>query len=205
MHIRAALFGFLTFCLVNATVSVKAQTSPTTSPSTIDARTPPEAIPTERVNTDNNGLTKPGRAALYSAIIPGAGQIYNKHYWKVPVIYAVGAGIGYAIVFNHREYMAYKQSYEAELDGNPDTEPLRPGSVNFLRLNRNAYHNDRDLSIIIAVLAYGMNIVEANVGAHLNEFDVSDDLSLRWSPSVQYIAAGPVPVPGISLNLHLKK
>lgn len=193
--ILTGLGSFLTFAqAVNATPdSVKVNNSiPATAPKA------------------KEGMTKPNRAALYSAILPGAGQFYNKHYWKVPVIYAIGGALGYFIVTNNREYKRFSKAYGLRIDGDSttldefDTIYPSPNGEAFLKNNRDYYRRNRDLSIILAVLAYGMNIVEANVGAHLNDFDISDDLSLNVQPNVLYIAGNPG-VPALSLNLHFKK
>lgn len=201
MQVRAALFGLITFCLVSYSVSVEAQTVTATPDSAVVTRN--ADITPEKVNKP--GLSKPARAALYSAILPGAGQFYNKDYWKVPVVYAVGGTLGYFIVSNHRNFKSYEQAYLYSIDNNPETVPGEVGNSNTLRNGRDFYRRNRDLTIIFSVLAYGLNVMEANVGAHLNEFDISDDLSLNVQPAVQFAATAKAPVPAISLNLRLKK
>jgi len=210
MRLKAVLFVLVTFWGLNHSVSVSAQIV-TTKQDTARI-TPPKPDPNADriVKTENDkGLSKPGRAALYSAIIPGAGQVYNGHYWKVPVIYAIGGVLTYFIITNDQNYQDYRLAYLNETDGNPNTVPTLDGeatalSANSLRNDRDYYRRNRDLSIILAVLAYGMNVMEANVGAHLNEFDISDDLSMNWQPSVQFASFGERPVPGLSLHFRLK-
>lgn len=213
MRLKAVLFGFITFGGLNHSVLVSAQTV-TARPDSIVVATPKQNPDQDRIvkTEKDKGLSKPGRAALYSAIIPGAGQVYNGHYWKVPVIYAVGGTLGYLIVDNNKKYQDYRLSYAFETDDDPATEQFiksKDGQVlnlstNALRNGRDLYRRNRDLSFILLVLAYGLNVMEANVGAHLNEFDISDDLSMHWQPSVQFASFGAQPAPGLSLHFRLK-
>lgn len=128
----------------------------------------------------------PVRASVYSAILPGAGQIYNRKYWKVPVIYAAFAGLGYLAKWNDDRYDTYRTAYRFRVDGNPETVDgfTEVYSDNDLKLLRDYYRRNRDLSLIFAGLVYVLNIVDASVDAHLFYFDVSDNLSLNISPSV---------------------
>ena len=121
------------------------------------------------------------------------------------MIYAVGGTLGYFIVENNRQYKRYLNAYLTTIDNDPNTVSPIPETQQTLRNNRDFYRRNRDLTIIFAFIAYGLNVMEANVGAHLNEFDISDDLSLNVQPAVQYAAFGQAPVPALSLNLRLKK
>lgn len=212
MNLRGVLFALLSFCLLTPTVSVFAQTAPT-RPDSTKVVGPPENPEGRIIKTEKDkGLSKPGRAALYSAIIPGAGQFYNKHYWKVPVIYVVGGTIGYFIVSNDQSYQEYQKAYKYSIDNDANTVPMvelkgKPTTItSAAALNgRNYYRRNRDLSIIIAFIAYGLQVMEANVGAHLNDFDVSDDLSLNWQPQMINVSQpGFRPAPGLSFNFRLK-
>ncbi|MBK0404758.1 hypothetical protein I5M27_17320 [Adhaeribacter sp. BT258] len=211
MRLKAVLFGFITFCGLNHSVFVSAQTVTARTDSAIVATPKPDPDKDRIIKTEKDkGLSKPGRAALFSAVLPGLGQVYNGHYWKVPVIYAVGGTLGYLIVWNNDRYQDYSQAYLYSIDNNTETEPTIKDeatslSTNALRNGRDLYRRNRDLSVILLVLAYGLNIMEANVGAHLNEFDISDDLSMNWQPSIQYAAFGTQPTPGLSLHFRLKK
>jgi hypothetical protein len=211
MLVRAVLFGFLSFCLLNPTVSALAQTV-TAQPDTAVVATPPANPDADRIikTEKDKGLSKPGRAALFSAIIPGAGQVYNGHYWKVPIIYAVGGALGYFIVTHNKDYQDYRQAYLYSIDdASAGTTPTLEGkptnlSASTLLNGRDFYRRNRDLTIILSVLAYGLNVMEANVGAHLNEFDISDDLSLNWQPGLQFSQLNQSPTPGITLNFRFK-
>ncbi|MFC5270429.1 DUF5683 domain-containing protein [Adhaeribacter terreus] len=213
MRLKAVLFGFITFCGLNYSVFVSAQTVTARTDSTVVATPNPDPNKDRIVKTEKDkGLSKPGRAALFSAVLPGLGQVYNGHYWKVPVIYAVGGTLGYFYYTNNQNYQDYRTAYENEIDGDPNTvQQIKNNdgqvvtlSVNALRNNRDFYRRNRDLTVIFSVLAYGLNIMEANVGAHLNEFDISDDLSMHWQPSVQFASFGAQPAPGLSLHFRLK-
>ena len=135
-------------------------------------------------------MSRPMQAALLSAVLPGAGQAYNKKYWKVPIVYAGVAGFGYAIVNNHKIYVNYRNALIINNDDDPNTANPFPGVGNDgLKRIRDAYRRYRDLSIILSIVFYGLNIADAVVDAHLADFDVSPDLSASLKPVL-------IPVPG---------
>lgn len=113
---------------------------------------------------------RPAVAVRASLILPGAGQFYNKSYWKIPLVWA---GIGTCVYFaidNNNQYLYYQQAY---IDN-----PQNAG----LRVFRDSYRRNRDFSIILGALAYTLTAIEAYTDAHLKHFDVSDDLSLHLYP-----------------------
>ena len=119
------------------------------------------------------------KAMLYSAVCPGLGQIYNKKYWKLPIVY-VGIGVAaYFIVTNQQYYNTYKDAVT-----NPKNQYYGFYSPSDLSSIIDYYHKDRDLSVIIAAGVYLLQIVDANVDAQMNSFNVSDDISLHFSPSL---------------------
>lgn len=130
----------------------------------------------------------PKVAVLLSAVVPGAGQFYNKKYWKIPVVWA-GLGVcGYFIRSNHILYRDYKDALLQRVDTNI-TEPdkyLDIYSTDQLITLQDQYRQNRDLFIIVTSLVYVLNIVDALVDAHLYTFDVSDDLSINWQPYYNY-------------------
>ncbi|MFS4448851.1 DUF5683 domain-containing protein [Maribacter sp. 2307UL18-2] len=148
----------------------------------------------------------PSKAAFYSAVLPGLGQIYNKRYWKVPIVYgALGAGI-YAYTFYNGEYQRFRTAFKRRRAGFADDEfinviPL-PGDDRLERL-QNAKQNERDLALLVTIIIYALNIVDANVDAHLKQFNINDDLS--WDMNLQpYLEANPIdgnPNYGMSLTL----
>ncbi len=143
----------------------------------------------------------PKKATIYSAILPGLGQAYNKKYWKIPLIYAGFGTIGYFIGWNNGFYSTYKQAYSDLTDGDPATDSYLDLDVtqyydlenptdfnNFktgLSKQSEYYRRNRDLLIISMVGFYGLNIIDASVDAHLFDFDISEDLTLNWQPAVK--------------------
>jgi hypothetical protein len=143
----------------------------------------------------------PKRATIYSAILPGLGQAYNKKYWKIPIIYAGFGTIGYFIGWNNGYYKTYKLAYSDLTDDDPATDSYLDLEAtqyydlenstdynNFksgLSKQQDYYRRNRDLLIISIVGFYGLNLIDASVDAHLFDFDISEDLSLNWQPSVQ--------------------
>ena len=153
--------------------------------------------------TDSLSLKhSPSKAALLSAVLPGAGQVYNKKYWKVPVIYAGFATLGYFIKFNNDNYQDFKDAYIARVDGDESTTDEYVGIYSDQDLQRlkDFYRRNRDLSFVGITLLYVLNIVDASVDAHLFYFNVNDDLTLRWQPGVSNVSG--TYTPGINLALQ---
>lgn len=146
----------------------------------------------------------PKKAAIMSAILPGLGQAYNHKYWKIPIIYAGMAGLGYVVKFNNDYYQRFRKAYVYRVDGDPLTVDAYEGEYTESNLNtlQEFYHRNRDLSIIGCAAFYVLNIIDATVDAHLYYFDVSDDLSLKINPSA--FIAGNQQAMGIRLSLTLK-
>ncbi len=142
----------------------------------------------------------PRKASLYSAILPGMGQAYNRKYWKIPLIYAGFGAFGYFIGWNNRNYTTSRQAYKDLTDKDPLTESYKnlkqiiyfdlnnPSSVANLKQglisSQDYYRRNRDLLVIITAAFYGLNIIDASVDAHFFNWDISDDLSFRWEPSL---------------------
>jgi hypothetical protein len=147
------------------------------------------------------------KAAIMSALIPGAGQIYNKAYWKVPLLYGGIAALVYFIDFNQKNYKIFKTAYIYNNDLDSSTrvdQDLSNYSNDDLLVRKDYYRRNRDLCYIIAGVVYVLNIVDAYVDAHLKDFDVGDDLSLRTHPYFNITGNGS-PVAGISLCLKIGK
>jgi len=126
----------------------------------------------------------PAKAAFYSAVLPGLGQAYNKKYWKIPIVYAgIGAGI-YFYVKNDQDYNRFRDAYKRRLAGFTDDEFWGDGDTAIISDKRlidaqKSSQKDKDLSVVVAVAFYLLNIIDANVDAHLRQFNVNDDLSLE--------------------------
>jgi hypothetical protein len=121
-----------------------------------------------------------------SAALPGLGQIYNKKYWKVPIIYAAFAVDFYAYTSNQKGYSTYKKAYLYRTDGNATTIDEFEGLLDdaTIKNERDEFRKYRDLNFIIAAGIYVLNIIDASVDAHLFYFDVSEDLSMQINPAM---------------------
>lgn len=139
----------------------------------------------------------PSRAVWLAAIVPGLGQIYNKKYWKLPLLYGGFAGLIYAISWNGRMYNDYKNAYLDITDNNPNTTSylnfLTPDQrksydtawlTSALKTRVDMFRRYRDLSVICAIGLYALSIVDAFVDAELSDFDVSPDLSMKIAPAI---------------------
>lgn len=126
--------------------------------------------------------TEPRKASIMSACLPGLGQVYNSKYWKVPIIYAGLGGLGYMFVLNNEEYNYFRQNLIREADDDPATLNATRYDVDQLQTLKVTYRKRRDVAAIGIALLYILNIIDANVDAHLKTFDVSDDLSISIDP-----------------------
>jgi hypothetical protein len=131
------------------------------------------------------------RAALFSAVVPGLGQAYNKKYWKVPLIYAGFGTLYYFVSTNNTEYQKFRKAliYRNDSDSGTVDEFTNFTDVD-LTTRRDYYRRNRDLSYIIAGVLYTLNIIDAYVDSQLMDFDISDDLSMHSTPALFYIADG---------------
>ncbi|MDQ3073769.1 MAG: DUF5683 domain-containing protein [Bacteroidota bacterium] len=158
----------------------------------------------------------PGRVALHSALIPGWGQLNNGKYdaWqyvKIPVIWGAGFATVSTARWNHKDYIRYRDAYRIRTDGDsltideydPILAPQQGYAENSLLIQRERSRRGRDLFIILTAGVYVLNIIDAYVLAHLNDFDISDDLTLRIHPPLlSNIAGRPVYTMGFSLNFR---
>lgn len=127
---------------------------------------------------------KPGRALSYSLLLPGAGQIYNKKYWKLPIVYAGLGTMVYFIQFNNQEFKRYDNALRERVDNPSDPQDEFVGilSVTGIDSYRKFYDRNLQLSYIGLGIVYLLTGIDAYVDAHLNEFDISKDLSLQLTP-----------------------
>lgn len=135
------------------------------------------------------------RAMWLALVLPGAGQIYNRKYWKLPIIYGGFAGCAYALSWNGKMYKDYAQAYMDIMDNNPNTnsyQDLLPPNHNYtdtqlkdiLRKRKDTYRRYRDLSIFAVIGVYLISVIDAYVDAELSNFDISPDLSMRVEPTI---------------------
>ena len=145
----------------------------------------------------------PRKATIRSAIAPGLGQIYNKKYWKAPLVWGalgVTAGIYF---YNVKYYRLLKQAYAYKVNGQDSlVDPeFRNLSAESIRSYRNSFRQNVDYSVLFFILFWGLNVVDATVDAHLKAFNVDDNLSLQIKPGYSEMAN----TAGISLVLNIGK
>lgn len=140
---------------------------------------------------------RPSKAAFYSAILPGLGQAYNKKYWKIPIVYgAIGTSLYFYIDHNNK-YHSYRDAYKRRLAGFNDDQYQYLDDSRLISAQR-FYQRNRDLSLLVTIGFYVLNIVDANVDAHLIQFNVSDKLSMH--PDVYMNDINYKPNVGLTFN-----
>jgi len=151
--------------------------------------TPENIVVEEELDYKPYNALAPAKAAFYSAILPGLGQAYNGKYWKIPIAYA-GLGVGiYFYLNNDEQYDRYRSIYKRRIAGYTDDEFTTPNGTQrvtnegLIRAQR-FYQQNKEISLLVIAGIYALNIIDANVDAHLQQFNVSEDLSLK--PSVNY-------------------
>lgn len=143
----------------------------------------------------------PAKAAFYSAVVPGLGQVYNKKYWKIPIIYAGMAAGVYFYKQQDDEYDRFRDAYKRRLAGYDDDEFQGISDDRLINAQKSAQKN-KSISIIVTVAFYLLNVVDANVDAHLRQYEVSEDLSLQ--PNFDYNQFNAKPQYGMSLTYRFK-
>lgn len=151
----------------------------------------------------------PKKASIYSAVLPGLGQAYNRKYWKIPIIYAGFGAFAYFINQNYSEYQKFKEAYLWKVSG--DTIPIdneyiyKYQTADQLKNGKNYYLRNFELTCILTGVWYIVNILDATVDAHLLDYDINEDLSVHLQPgfSGRTASTGP-PVAGVTLALRFK-
>ncbi len=166
------------------------------------------------IKYSTNEVSRINKATTLAMICPGAGQIYNKSYWRVPIVVGGFATTIYCIDWNNRGYQRFKKAYrlKADYDANPDLYPNGSQdefggryNTSFLKNLRNSYRRNRDLCIILTAGLYILQIVDAHVDAHLRDYDISKDLSVSLSPAIgySYNRMSPYSGGGTTLGMNL--
>mgnify|MGYP001792268992 CR=1 FL=1 len=161
-----------------------------------------------KIKKDTVPKHNPRIATRRSAILPGWGQAYNKEYWKIPLVYGIISIPTILYFYNNSYYKKTKFAFEArfkEANGDPSDVPsideqLKGLGIASLQSYRNSFRRDRDYSILYFLLAWGLQVADATVFAHLKDFDVSNDLSMQLKPLFNPVTRGP----GLSLTVNLK-
>ena len=155
----------------------------------------------------------PSKAAFYSAVLPGLGQAYNKRYWKIPLVWgAIGTGT-YIYLYNDDLYDRTRTAFKRRLagftddefwDANPDDDifPDDPFlSTEALQDAQERYQRDRDLALLITIALYALNIIDANVDAHLKQYNVDENLSLNVQPYLELTPVENYPNYGLAMRI----
>lgn len=151
----------------------------------------------ELIEEKKQFIPDPTRATWLAVIFPGGGQIYNRKYWKLPIIYGGFVGCAYALTWNGQMYEDYSQAYLDIMDDNPNTDSfldlLPPGynveaNMDYLKRvikrKKDTYRRYRDMSVFVFIGVYALSIIDAYVDAELASFDISQDLTMKLEPTV---------------------
>lgn len=190
--LKSIVAVFLFICLVSGNVSAQV---PGDSLSVIEKDEADSIVLTPSKAKD------PKIATLLSVIFPGAGQAYNEKIWKVPIIYGGIITTAYFVEFNNRRYQKFKEALAIVRDPSTGTNPFPSLNKDGIIRNVDYWRRNRDLCYLIFGVIYVLNIVDAQVDAHLSGFDVSDDLTWRLEPSYEVLTAGGKTI-GLSFKLN---
>ncbi len=158
-------------------------------------------------DTVSTAYHSPKKAVVLSAIIPGAGQVYNKKYWKLPVIYALGGYFIYNVSINNSKFLSFRDGFRLLSDSSKGITSLYINNQEYSALqcksNRDLFKRQRDLNIFATVLVYALNLIDANVDGHFYKFEMNNDISLMMKPSIfQFNQNNYI---GLIINCHLIK
>lgn len=135
------------------------------------------------VNYERDKYPVPAKATVYSLLLPGLGQIYNGEFWKVPIYWGLMAGSIHFVVDNNTQYLRWKNIYIQASSDDPDVEKP-PQSAENAKYFRDYYRRLRDYSILAVAVSYLLQVIDANVFAYMQDFEVSEDISMKVAPSV---------------------
>ena len=162
--------------------------------------------------TEINPLA-PAKAAFFSAVLPGLGQAYNKKYWKIPMVYAALGSSLYGYLNSQSAYTEFRNAFKSRRAGfmtdkyyDLNNSGLVPGSPDIsdssLQKAQELAQDNRDLALVVTIGIYALNIIDANVDAHLKQFNVSQDLSFQWSPTLEKSGIDQQWYTGVQLSLR---
>ncbi len=142
-------------------------------------------------------------AALFSAVLPGLGQAYNKKYWKIPIVYAGLGGLGYALYYTASNFTGYRNAYRAQvaIPADPFASYKGVSDEATLKTYRDYYKRSLDVTAICTGVFYILNIVDAAVDGHLFDWNMKDDIHLSWQPTMQTSNYSANAAPGVRLSL----
>lgn len=199
MKCKSALFFIFLLFFIISSYSQEIDSALSDKPTLQTTATPAKSAKVQKHN--------PKLAIALSVVVPGAGQIYNKKWWKVPIIYA-GLGITSYLIYDFSvQTKRYQNEYVYRL--NKEVDKLNPKYAIYTDENvlalKNYYRRNMEISIAACAIIYFLNVIDAAVDAHLFYFDISDDLALSWSPYIGSNSFTPSLQQGVSLAIHFKK
>lgn len=156
-----------------------------------------------------NFMPDPNKSLWYALAFPGLGQIYNRKYWKLPIVYGGVVGVVYAISWNGTKYNDYMRAYRDVTDSNPNTnyhlEVIPYGypessAETYVRNRMNVYRRYRDIAIVVGVAFYAITVIDAFVDAQLAGFDISPDLSMKVRPKIDTQPSTNMPAIGCQMQ-----
>ena len=147
---------------------------------TVFAQTKTDAVLVAKDSLKSNDIDPltPAKAAFFSVVLPGLGQAYNKKYWKIPIVYGALGTSMYFYISNNKNYHKYRDAYKSRLEGYV-TDDLAFLDNNRLIAGQKFYQRNRDLSALVTLAFYALNIIDANVDAALIQFNVDENLSVK--------------------------
>ncbi len=153
----------------------------------------------------------PNKSLWLALTFPGAGQIYNRKYWKLPIIYGGAMGVAYAVSYYGGHYNDYMRGYRDYLDSDPNTnyhlELIPQGypessAGNYVKNRVNSYRRYRDIFIVVGVAVYALSVIDAYVDAQLADFDISTDLSMKVRPKLDVELHTGKPTAGCQMQIY---
>ena len=153
----------------------------------------------------------PNKSLWLALTFPGAGQIYNRKYWKLPIIYGGAMGVAYAVSYYGGRYNDYMRGYRDYLDTDPNTnyhlELIPQGypessAGNYVKNRVNSYRRNRDIFIVVGVAVYALSVIDAYVDAQLADFDISTDLSMKVRPKLDVELHTGKPTAGCQMQIY---
>lgn len=223
MRFTAIIFLFLFFCCANIATAQDTATVTKMSDSTFLSQEENSTADGDSVTVIESGIQvkadsvvktdttllkkkkfqpEAKRAGLFSALVPGFGQLYNRQYWKMPIVYSAMGTTMYFALKSNGDYRKYRKAYVSRLADGENSKDQYQGilSTQGIKQYQDDAQQNRDLMIVLTVVAYAGQILEAISGAHLKNFDISKDLTMQISPVIT-----PVNTIGIGLVMNFKK
>lgn len=165
----------------------------------------------QRALAHANFKPDPNKSLWLALTFPGAGQIYNRKYWKLPIIYGGAMGVAYAVSYYGGHYNDYMRGYRDYLDSDPNTnyhlELIPQGypessAGNYVKNRVNSYRRYRDIFIVVGVAVYALSVIDAYVDAQLADFDISTDLSMKVRPKLDVELHTGKPTAGCQMQIY---